>query len=173
MSDLDAADWQAFEKAMENVKPLMSDNRIVEATIKPKAQGLNHDHCFQVDASIWLDPKDNNRWRRHDVSPKQWKRFCHAEALIDDEFDLHGMHEKQALEVVNDFIWSCRQPRRSTCVLIIHGKGHHSHGQFATLKFALRTWLMHCEAVLAVTIPPERLGGDGAVLAMLSASESQ
>ena len=103
-----------------------------------------------------LDPRILQRLRRGQYA---WQAYL----------DLHGMRVEEARDNLIEFIHTQRlQGRR--CLLIIHGRGHHSPGQEPILKKRLIRWLsrgfLH-KQILAFTSARSYDGGLGAMYLLL------
>jgi DNA-nicking Smr family endonuclease len=97
---------------------------------------------------------------------RQLKRGDYA---IQAHLDLHGMTQEEARGEVERFIDRARNDGKR-CVLLIHGRGHHSKEQIPILKERMKVWLTRGrigKAVLAFATarPPD--GGAGAVYVLL------
>ena len=86
----------------------------------------------------------------------------------DDELDLHGMLQDEALTSLKFFL---RDAQREGCrkVLVIHGKGLHSENRRAVLKDAVRQALMKDSHVAAWGEASRKEGGQGASWVWLNA----
>ncbi|MFI5400139.1 MAG: Smr/MutS family protein [SAR324 cluster bacterium] len=87
-----------------------------------------------------------------------------ASAEPDDELDLHGKTQEEALRLVQYFLRRAKH-RRLRSVLIITGRGLNSGAQGAVLRDAVQSWLERNGApdVRSFAWAPRRLGGDGAI----------
>lgn len=86
---------------------------------------------------------------------------------IEARLDLHGYTGEQSRLALQQFIVNARQ-QQLRCILVIHGKGLSSpHGQ-AVLPLLTRNWLTQLPSVLAYTSAPQKLGGHGATIILLS-----
>lgn len=81
----------------------------------------------------------------------------------DASLDLHGLTTDKAIARVKAFLLNCLELRKKR-VLIIHGKGS------GVLRYEIRSFLGHSPLVQQVKDAPTRLGGEGAVLALLNAA---
>jgi DNA-nicking Smr family endonuclease len=87
-----------------------------------------------------------------------------AEAEPDDELDLHGKTQEEAIHMVQNYLLVC-QRQRLRHVLIITGRGHNSGAAGPVLKEAVFRWLElnGKRFARAFARAPARLGGDGAI----------
>jgi len=87
-----------------------------------------------------------------------------ASAEPDDELDLHGKTQEEAIRLVQYFLRRAAH-RRLRSVLIITGRGLNSGAQGAVLRDAVQSWLERNGApdVRSFAWAPRRLGGDGAI----------
>ncbi|ADO72828.1 Smr/MutS family protein [Stigmatella aurantiaca] len=85
------------------------------------------------------------------------------------QLDLHGMTQAEAKEAVERFLTSSQRAKKR-CVLIVHGRGLHSHDQIPVLKEQLKGWLSQKrvgKSVLAFSTARPQDGGTGAVYVLL------
>lgn len=81
--------------------------------------------------------------------------------------DLHGLHQDQARESLDRFITDCKA-RGLRKVLIIHGKGIHSHGSDPVLGELVRRFIEHDKRCGASGHPKTKAeGGSGATWVLL------
>ena len=81
--------------------------------------------------------------------------------------DLHGLHQDQAEESLDRFITDCKA-RGLHKVLIIHGKGIHSHGSDPVLGELVRRFIEHDKRCGASGHPKTKAeGGSGATWVLL------
>ncbi|MFI5400186.1 MAG: Smr/MutS family protein [SAR324 cluster bacterium] len=87
-----------------------------------------------------------------------------ASAEPDDELDLHGKTQEEAIRLVRHFLHRAKH-RRLRAVLIITGRGLNSGAEGAVLRNAVQSWLERNGApdVRHFAWAPRRLGGDGAI----------
>jgi DNA-nicking Smr family endonuclease len=87
-----------------------------------------------------------------------------SETEPDDELDLHGKTQEEAIRMLQHFLLSAKAKRLRT-VLVITGKGLNSGGQGPVLRGAVQTWLERHGApyLRRFSWAPPRLGGDGAI----------
>ncbi len=87
-----------------------------------------------------------------------------SQAEPDDELDLHGTTQEEAIRKVQHFLHSARA-RRLRHVLIITGRGLNSGVQGPVLRGVVQSWLERNGApyLRRYSWAPPRLGGDGAI----------
>jgi DNA-nicking Smr family endonuclease len=92
------------------------------------------------------------------------KLKVHPDAEPEDELDLHGKTQDEAIPLVERFLLHAKY-RRLRAVLIITGKGLNSGGQGPVLRGAVLSWLEHHGApyLRGFAFAPARHGGDGAL----------
>lgn len=106
-------------------------------------------------------------------------RFLKGQFKIDAKIDLHGYREKEAFEIVQDFLTTC-YIKGMRCLLIITGKGikkeedpwYEARG---VIKEALPRWLNHPDIrpmILSVTQAKQEDGGSGAFYILLKRQRS-
>jgi DNA-nicking Smr family endonuclease len=86
------------------------------------------------------------------------------QAEPDDELDLHGKTQEEAIHMVQAFLLTC-QRQRLAHVLVITGQGRNSGPAGPVLKDAVYRWLElnGQRFARAFTRAPAHLGGDGAI----------
>ncbi|MFH0902727.1 MAG: Smr/MutS family protein [Pseudomonadota bacterium] len=97
------------------------------------------------------------------------RRLRAGDYAVQAHLDLHGLTRDAAKQRIATFIQESRRQNRR-CVLIVHGRGHHSKDQIPVLKQALRSWLERgqiARSVLAFTTARPCDGGAGAVYVLL------
>ena len=100
-----------------------------------------------------------------DLGPKILRKLKRGKFPIEAIVDLHGMDVQEAQSAVEQAIQAAVS-QHQRCVLIVHGKGHHSHSNKPILKSKIREWLTEshlAELVLAYTSAQPSDGGNGAV----------
>jgi DNA-nicking Smr family endonuclease len=88
---------------------------------------------------------------------------------LQGHLDLHGFTSEDARVEVERFVDAARAEGKR-CVLIIHGRGHHSKEGVAVLKERLKVWLTRgriARSVLAFATALPADGGAGAVYVLL------
>jgi DNA-nicking Smr family endonuclease len=97
----------------------------------------------------------------------------HLDALrragVTERIELHGLTREQAEHVVSSAIATARRSRVRK-VLIVHGKGEHSHKGIAVLRYEMANFLLnpaHAATVLAFAPADLRDGGEGATVVLL------
>jgi DNA-nicking Smr family endonuclease len=86
----------------------------------------------------------------------------------EDRIDLHGLIADEARVRVRDFLKRAWREKKR-CVLIVHGRGHHSEGE-AVLRQDLPDWLAQIgvgELVMAFSSAQPKDGGVGASYILL------
>ena len=101
--------------------------------------------------------------------PRTLGRLKAGRFPVEQRIDLHGFTEAEAREVVEEELLAAwRRGRR--CALVIHGRGRGSAAG-PVLKEALPDWLVAAplaRRVVAFATAPDRLGGLGATLVLLT-----
>lgn len=88
-------------------------------------------------------------------------------ARVDDELDLHGMVQEEALAALRYFLRESRLEGHRK-VLVIHGKGLHSENRKGVLKDAVQQVLLKDRNVAAWGEAGRKQGGRGASWVWLS-----
>lgn len=109
---------------------------------------------------------DDGTFLRAGHSPDILRKLRRMYWKIEDEADLHGLTEPEAMHAIDAFLAEARD-RGARCVRVIHGKGLRSAGGEPVLKRSVRRQLAEREDVLAFVEPPAAQGGGGALLVLL------
>ncbi len=116
------------------------------------------------------DPDQPLLGRRSWLRDRELRRLRQGQIPVDLTLDLHGEDLASARgRVIAQLAAAARAGH--TCVLIVHGKGHHSRGGIARLREALPSWLDDpalAGAVLACAPAKPEHGGFGAVYVLLA-----
>lgn len=97
---------------------------------------------------------------------KNLRRLQRGQYAIGERLDLHGYTIDQAIEALNNVV-NPLHLESNTCLLIIHGKGYHSHGNAPKLKSLTERWLKAHPRTIAFCSAQAKDGGTGAVYVML------
>ncbi len=103
---------------------------------------------------------------RSGLQRKRIKQLKHGDYPCRSVLDLHGMRVYQAEPLLSQFLSEAVQQNMS-CVLIIHGKGHHSENQQGVLKPLTINRLKESAEVMAFCSAQPKDGGSGAVYVLL------
>lgn len=138
-----------------------SDDAEVMATLADLCAGAGHFDISDSDEYI--------EGRAPGINKRLLKRLRAGDYAVQAHIDLHGRSVEIAREKVAQFLAESRRLARR-CVLIVHGRGHHSKDQIPVLKLALKSWLERggmARAVLAFATARPCDGGAGAVYVLL------
>ena len=109
------------------------------------------------------------------LDPRLLRKLRMGEFARQGALDLHGMKADEAKEEVEHFLnHAARNGVR--CVLIVHGRGLNSPGQFPILKDRLKQWLTRgrlSKIILAFCSARAHDGGPGAIYALLRRNRAQ
>jgi DNA-nicking Smr family endonuclease len=97
------------------------------------------------------------------------KRLRRGDYALEGRLDLHGLVQEEARGAVERFLRESRLGGKR-CVLLVHGRGHHSADQLPVLKEALVGWLAggrFGRQVLAFSSARPADGGAGALYVLL------
>ncbi|MCY4051696.1 MAG: Smr/MutS family protein [Gammaproteobacteria bacterium] len=109
------------------------------------------------------------RYARSGIQKKIIDKLKQGQPQFEAKLDLHGYNRvKASQELELFFLKSIRSGYR--CVLVIHGKGYHSHDQ-AVLRMFTMDWLKEINSVLAFCTAKQDDGGTGAVYVLLKKSQ--
>lgn len=186
-----AEDAQAFRAAVRDVKPLTHTPRAAGLVKKrPKARprsaeksAADLDEVMPLIAvpTLGSDPSSDSpggavggavggvlSFQRSGVRPQMMRRLRRGLVPVENELDLHGLHQAAARAELAEFLaHSVSMGRR--CVRIVHGKGYRSGARGPVLKTAVDSWLRRHLDVLAFTSARAIDGGTGAVYVLLRA----
>ena len=116
------------------------------------------------------DPDQPLLGRRSWMRDRDLRRLRRGQVPFDLTLDLHGEDLASARRRVIDQLAASAEAGHA-CVLIVHGKGHHSRSGIARLRDALPAWLDDpalAGAVLACAPAKPEHGGFGAVYVLLA-----
>lgn len=116
------------------------------------------------------DPDQPLLGRRSWLRDRELRRLRQGQIPVDLTLDLHGEDLASARRRVIDQLAASAEAGHA-CVLIVHGKGHHSRGGVARLRDALPAWLDDpalAGAVVACAPAIPEHGGFGAVYVLLA-----
>lgn len=88
---------------------------------------------------------------------------------VHGHLDLHGMTREPAKDAVEAFLTEARR-KSWRCVVIVHGRGHHSKDNIPVLKGLLKSWLERgriARNILAFCTAQPHDGGAGAMYVLL------
>ena len=92
---------------------------------------------------------------------RQMDRTYLANMAPEAHLDLHGLHQDEALFRLESFVADCKR-RGLKKILIVHGKGIHSHGSDPVLGELVRKFIERDKRLGQSGHPDKRLGGNGA-----------
>lgn len=171
---IDQKDIDAFKKAVEGARPLPQEKvRLAPPTPKyapkkPTALPEEASFCLSDEPYLPAVPGDGLLlFARSGISNKILRKLRKGQYNVDAILDLHGMTVEEAKIAVYHFLKQCVD-KGIRVVLIIHGKGHHSHEPI--LKNKLNHWLREIEIVLAFCSAAPRHGSRGALYALLKST---
>lgn len=168
-------DSEEWENAVKDVKRLRV-NRYVEE-IKPKDIPIRKNKIQTVTYSQLSKGKSIAKDDFSQMDGALTKRFKREEFKIEATLDLHGSTEKDASDLVSEFIKSAYNAHKR-CVLIITGKGWDDRpfSGKGILRKSVPQWLSNSEIsslILAYKNPSEALGGSGALYILLRKNHDQ
>ena len=159
-----------FEDAMQDVKPIQSDNK---ASLKPAQKNIKirtHEETFNIndvfsDASV-EDCPEHLLYSRSGITPDTLKKLRQGKFPIDNSIDLHGMTVDAARQYLIELLSEC-EANGSRCIIIVHGKGYSSPDKKPVIKPLVNRWLREVPNVLAFCSALPKDGGTGAVYVLL------
>lgn len=170
-------DNDLFRKAVSGAKPLRAEDRVGEATKKPrpKARFSRADERAALQESLEADiddlqshSGDGLRFHRPHVGKRTLRKLSRGGFSVQAEIDLHGMTVAEAKPRLTDFIDGCVRDGK-LCVRVVHGKGLGSGGRGPVLKQKVDRWLRRWDSVLAFVSTRQVDGGTGAIYVLLRA----
>lgn len=170
-------DNDLFRKAVSGAKPLCAEDRVDEATKKPrpKARFSRADERAALQESLEADiddlqsqSGDGLRFHRPHVGKRTLRKLSRGGFSVQAEIDLHGMTVAEAKPRLTDFIDGCVRDGK-LCVRVVHGKGLGSGGRGPVLKQKVDRWLRRWDSVLAFVSTRQVDGGTGAIYVLLRA----
>lgn len=140
-----------------------------ESATRDLAKDSNH---LSTDHVEILDPYYPLEFKRPGVQVGVFKKLKRGKYSAEARLDLHRMTVEVARKEVFRFIKDCvSYDLRS--LIIVHGKGNHSHNTEAQLKSYVNKWLPDMEEVQAFSSAQPQHGGLGAVYVLLGKSEKK
>ena len=174
-------DAELFRKSLAGVTPLSKRQRERVPKAKPPAATVP---SFDEDAEAlarlaalvdgaepmtWEHTDEHSEWIADDVEPTILKRLVDGEFAWQAHLDLHGLTRDPARDALVRFLHSSRA-QGHRCVLVVHGRGHHSEGATPVLKPLVQRWLRRApmkDWVFAFATARPVDGGAGAMYVML------
>lgn len=147
------------EKAARKRAKLAAEGRLYEEQMKEDAKK-------QINPmELWLrrygvtdkDKAADEYEERSKMESREYLRTMRPEARI----DLHGLTREEAWARLNSFVNDCIR-RGLKKILIIHGKGNHSHGSDPVLGPMVKTFIEQNKNLGSSGHPDRAMGGSGA-----------
>ena len=159
--------WDAQQKEQKNKKKTLS------AGTGKKQEGQDaYDRQMKADSERKINPME--LWlRRYGVIDKdaaadeyEYKSKIESREYLrtlkpEDIVDLHGLTREQAWQKLDSFVSACKI-RGLRKILIIHGKGNHSHGTDPVLGEMVRSFIESDSRLGSSGHPDRNHGGTGA-----------
>jgi DNA-nicking Smr family endonuclease len=175
------AERNLFTRAVGKVAPIANQERVWSPPQRPSTRPLQQDlddeavmhesMSDEFDISTLLDVDDQLSFRRPGIGTDVTRKLRKGEWSIQGQIDLHGLRSDEARNAMGQFI---RYAKRMgwRCVRVVHGKGLGSPGKEPVLKSKVQRWLVQKNEVLAFVQAKPSDGGGGALLVLLSPSQS-
>ena len=152
------------EKAAKKRAKLIAEGRIYEEQMKEDSEKTINPMEF------WLrrygvtdkDKEAEEFEERSKMENREYLRTMRPEARI----DLHGLTREEAWNRLTAFVNDCLR-RNLKKILIIHGKGNHSHGSDPVLGPMVRVFIEQNKNLGSSGHPPREMGGTGATWVIL------
>jgi DNA-nicking Smr family endonuclease len=168
-NELDSAEKDLFQQAMEGVKPLTqtkiahkSHQKRPKRTVMPR--NSNPLDLYDEETTTEVDGDELLEFHRSGLQHKVLRKLRRGQYNVEAILDMHGMRVTEAKEALNYFLLNS-QKNGSRHVLIIHGKGHGINKP--VLKNKLNQWLRQVQIVLAFCSATHEDGRSGAVYVLL------
>jgi DNA-nicking Smr family endonuclease len=170
----DEDELQLFRDAVKDITPLRHD-KVIHQTSKPRHQtsAIETQETDQIidilsdEAEMEsIQPLDRLSYSHSGIQKRVLKKLRRGQYITIDTLDLHGLTLKQAKKYLLHFLATAFQVE-SSCVSIIHGKGHRSGNKEPVLKQHTNHWLKQHPRVLAFHSAQPKDGGTGAVYVLL------
>ena len=164
-----------FQRAMANMNASGRDyskhrfNSYDQREKSPPSKRSNQHVSTEVPATAAIDQTllgEQVLFVRSGLQRKAIKRLKRGEYPCRMTVDLHGMRAYQAETYLNEFLTDAVWQNIS-CVLIIHGKGHHSENNKGIIKPLTINWLKASAEVMAFCSAQPKDGGTGALYVLL------
>lgn len=170
---------EIFRKAVGDVKPLKTKDRLDEYSFKKKPRPIAK-KLIEDEKKVLIDALSDNFesldyflaqdelfYLKPGHSPDIIKKLRNGSWVIQETLDLHGLITPEAKEALVTFISHCKH-HNVRCVRIIHGKGFNSKNKEPILKNKVKKWLIQKEEVICFIQAPNHEGGGGALIALLN-----
>ncbi len=168
-------DDDLFRRAMSGARPLRTDERVAEASRKPKPKARFSQADQEAVLAESLQPDiddieqssgDALRFKRASVNRTTMRMLTRGSYAIQAEIDLHGMTAAEAKLRLEKFVQRCAGNNK-LCIRVVHGKGLGSGERGPVLKNGVNRWLRRWDSVLAFVSARQVDGGTGAVYILL------
>lgn len=174
---IDERDQTIFADAMSDVTPLEHD-KVHHGSSKPliklrKQTETDEALEFEIHDPLSdeleveeIEKEATLSFCRSGIQKNVFKKLRSGNYQISDELDLHGASIKQAKQILVYYLQEAVQ-FESSCIRVIHGKGHRSSNNKPVLKTHVNHWLSEHDRVLAFHSCKPKDGGTGAVYLLL------
>ena len=175
-------DAELFRRSVLDVKPLSAKQRerVRPAPKEAPSSAPLYDEEAEALAKLaalvdgqepmtWEHSDEHSEWIADDADPGILKRLCEGEFAWQAHIDLHGLTRDPARDALVRFLAGARV-QHQRCVLVVHGRGHHSEDATPVLKPLVQRWLRRAplkEWVFAYCTARQVDGGAGAMYVLL------
>ena len=172
-------DLDAFHRAVEGTKPLIQKKVRMDKRKKPIKHSDRsvltdeHSETFNFSSGEYLEPLQSEEfisYQTSGIANKILRKLRKGQYNIEAILDLHGKTVDNARLAIDRFLNECLQ-QELRVVLIIHGKGHHSH--VPVLKNKVNHWLRETNSVLAFCSASPAHGSRGATYVLLKRTKQE
>ena len=179
------SDADLFQREMRDVTRLKHDPRVSKSppSVTPRSPEDSENEAIAelydlVAGRSDFDVTDTDEYVEGcvvGIDTRLVRKLRQGEFARQAALDLHGMKADEAKPEVERFLSQAAQTG-IRCVLIIHGRGRNSPGQFPILKDKLKQWLTRgrfAKMVLAFSTARAHDGGPGAMYILLRRKRGQ
>ncbi len=158
--------WDASQKVKSTKKTAQVSNKKANASFKKEnSSSLMEESFSENPMNIWLSKYGTVDKDREKEEIEKENKFLNVEYLKsmkpDATLDLHGFTQDEAWSKLKVFVDSCYQKHLKK-ILIIHGKGLHSHGTDPVLGDLVRLFIERDKRLGLSGHPDRSHGGTGA-----------
>jgi len=161
----DGDDASSFADAMRDVKPLAGRGKTQPPAPPRRARAGEASGPSEFEL---LHDGERLEGRAPGIDRKHLRRLRAGQVRVGSRVDLHGLEAREARLAVRASLLAAIEAGER-CVLVIHGRGHHSPGR-PVLKRSLPTWLAEAPLgprILAFASATPEDGGTGATYVLL------
>ena len=166
MANEDPSEDTNFTKLMTGVKRISDDriniyrDRAKKTALPGSNTGASESNQDFVNIGYDQQTKISDSQFDNGIQKKLERKIRRGQLAIEDQLDLHGYTQKQAIAALEEFLHRTVTAELKLLV-IIHGKGNRS-GSESVLRPLVRYWLSRQSSVLGWCPAQPKHGGNGA-----------